>query len=146
MKKIIQITSYLLLLILPLFAQKAAPGKIVGVWLRDDNYMKIEIYKSGPQYFGRLIEGDFLYEEDGITPKKDENNAIGRLRSRSLKNMTILTNFDYEGRSYDGTFYDFKTGKWYKSSLKLQGDNVLKIRGYAVLSPFGKTTTWTRVQ
>jgi uncharacterized protein (DUF2147 family) len=108
--------------------------------------MKIEIYKAGPQYFGRLIEGDFLYEDDGITPKKDENNSIDRLRRRSLKNMTILTHFDYEGRSYDGTFYNFKTGKWYKSTIKLQGENVLKIRGYAVVSPFGKTTTWNRVQ
>lgn len=146
MKKIIHFATYFLFLIFPVFAQKAAPGKIVGVWLRDDNYMKIEIYKAGPQYFGRLIEGDFLYEDDGITPKKDENNTIDRLRRRSLKNMTILTNFDYEGRSYDGTYYNFKTGKWYKSTIKLQGENVMKIRGYAVVSPFGKTTTWNRVQ
>jgi uncharacterized protein (DUF2147 family) len=121
-------------------------GKVIGVWLRDDNYIKIEIFKAGPQYFGRLIEGNLLYENDGLTLKKDEKNAIGRLRGRQLKNLIVLTNFDYEGRIYDGTYYDFKTGKWYKSTLKLQGQNVLKIRDYTVLSPFGKTTTWTRVQ
>jgi uncharacterized protein (DUF2147 family) len=146
MKKIILILTCLILLIFPLFAQKAVPGKIVGVWLRNDNNIKIEIYKAGPQYFGRLIEGNPLYEADGITLKKDENNAVGRLRRRQLKNLTVLTNFDYEGSAYGGMYYDFNTGKWYKSTLKLYGENKLKIRGYAVLSPFGKTTTWTRVQ
>ena len=146
MKKIFLTTTFYILNVFFLFAQRPEPEKIIGVWLRDDNYIKIEIYKAGPQYFGRLIEGNSLYENDGLTLKKDENNTIGRLRRRSLKNLTILTNIDYEGRMYDGTYYDFKTGKWYKSTLKLRGENILKIRGYTVLSPFGKTTTWTRVQ
>jgi uncharacterized protein (DUF2147 family) len=146
MKKIFLITVNFLLVISSLFAQKPAPGKIIGIWLRDDNVVKIEIYKAGPQYFGRLIDGNFLYEEDGITLKKDENNEVGRLRRRQLKNLTFLSNIDFEGRVYGGTYYDYKTGKWYKSTLKLRGENVLKIRDYAVLSPLGKTTTWTRVQ
>jgi uncharacterized protein (DUF2147 family) len=147
MKKTMLILIYFILHLFSLSAQKAAPGKIIGVWLKDDNNIKIEIYKAGPQYFGRLIEGNMLYEADGITPKKDENNTVDRLRRRQLRNLTVLTNFDYEGgRAYDGTYYDYKTGKWYKSTLRLHGENVLKIRGYAVLSPFGKTTTWTRVQ
>jgi len=146
MKKIIFITTNLLFILFTVFAQKTAPGKIVGVWLRDDNYIKIEIFKAGPQYFGRLIEGNSLYELDGITLKKDENNEVVRLRQRQLKNLTVLTNFDYEGNTYGGRYYDFKTGKWNKSTLKLQGENVLKIRDYTVLAPLGKTTTWTRVQ
>ena len=146
MKKIFLTVASFIFLLFSLFAQKTAPGKIIGVWLRDDNNIKIEIYKAGPQYFGRLKEGNPLYEVDGFTLKKDENNEIGRLRRRPLKNLTILTNIDYEGRVYDGTYYDFKTGKWYRSTLKLQGENVLKIRGYTLFAPFGKTTTWTRVQ
>src|SRR5260221_12310418 len=102
MKKIILILIYFLLSLFSLSAQKDAPGKIIGVWLRDDNYMKIEIYKAGPQYFGRLIEGNPLYEPDGITLKKDEHNVVDRLRKRQLKNLTVLTNFDYEGRAYGG--------------------------------------------
>jgi uncharacterized protein (DUF2147 family) len=146
MKKIFLITVNFILIIFSTLAQKPAPGKIIGVWLRDDNNIKIEIYKAGPQYFGRLIEGNPLYEEDGITLKKDEHNIVRRLRPRPLKNLTVLTNFDYDGRIYGGTYYDFKTGKWYKSTLRLHGENLLKIRGYTDLSLFGKTTTWTRVQ
>ncbi len=55
-------------------------GKIVGVWQRDDNNLIIEIYKAGPQYFGKQIWGNSLFENDGITPKKDENNSNERLR------------------------------------------------------------------
>jgi uncharacterized protein (DUF2147 family) len=146
MKKIFFTITYCSLTIFSVFSQKPTAEKIVGVWLRDDNYMKIEIYKAGPQYFGRLVEGNSLYESDGITLKKDENNTVGRLRLRQLKNLTVLTNFDYEGRVYGGTYYDFASGKWYRSTLKLQGENVLKIRGYKDVSLFGKTTTWTRVQ
>jgi uncharacterized protein (DUF2147 family) len=146
MKKIILTAANFLLILISGFAQKSEPGKIIGVWLRDDHYVKIEIYKAGPQYFGRLIEGNFLYEDDGITLKKDENNSVGRLRRRQLKYLPILTNVDYDGRVYGGTYYDFNTGKWYKSTLRLQGQNVLKIRDYTVISAFGKTTTWTRVQ
>jgi uncharacterized protein (DUF2147 family) len=146
MKKILITLAICTLCIFSIFAQKPAAGKIVGVWLRDDNYMKIEIYKAGPQYFGRLVEGNSLYETDGVTLKRDENNTVGRLRGRQLKNLTVLTNFDYEGRAYGGTYYDFKSGKWYRSTIKLYGENVLKMRGYTDLSLFGKTTTWTRVQ
>jgi len=146
MKKIFLTIANCTFIIFSLFAQKHTPGKIIGVWLRDDNNIKIEIYKSGPQFFGKLIEGNPLYEVDGITLKKDEKNIVGRLRIRPLKNLTVLTNFEYEGHAYGGTYYDFKTGKWYKSTLKLQGENVLKIRGYTDVSLFGKTTTWTRVQ
>jgi uncharacterized protein (DUF2147 family) len=146
MKKILITITNCTLFIFSLFAQKPATEKIIGVWLRDDNYIKIEIYKAGPQYFGRLVEGNSLYENDGITPKKDENNIVGRLRMRQLKNLTVLTNFDNAGRVYSGTYYDFTSGKWYKSTLKLHGKNVLKIRGYTDVSLFGKTTTWTRVQ
>jgi len=136
-----------LLTLFSYLANAQSPGKIIGVWQRDDKNLIIEIYKAGPQYFGKQISGNLLYVNDGTASKKDENNANERLRRRDLRNLTVLANFNYEGRVYDGgTFYDFESGKKYKSILKLKGGNVLKIRGYTVLSPFGKTTTWTRVQ
>ena len=64
----------------------------------------------------------------------------------NLKTLLFLQTLTMRGSAYGGTYYDFNTGKWYKSTLRLYGENKLKIRGYTVLSPFGKTTTWTRVQ
>ena len=147
MKKIFVTTSVFILIVFSVLAQKRAPGNIVGVWLSEDKNVKIEIFKAGPQYFGKQVWGQFLYEADGTTPKKDVNNSNERLRRRDLKNLIILNNFDYDGGIYvGGTFYDYKSGKRYKSTIKLHGANVLKVRDYSVLSLFGKTTTWTRVQ
>jgi uncharacterized protein (DUF2147 family) len=146
MKKIFVTTTVFMLTLFSVFAQNRAPGGIVGIWLSEDKNVKIEIFKAGPQYFGKQVWGQFLYEADGITPKKDANNLNERLRRRDLKNLIILNNFDYDRGVYTGgTFYDYKSGKRYKSIIKLHGSDVLKVRDYAVVSLFGKTTIFTRV-
>ena len=147
MKKIFTTIALFILTLFSVFARNRAPENIIGIWSSEDDHVKIEIYKAGPQYFGKQIWGESLYEADGTTPKKDLNNSNERLRRRSLKNLVILKNVDHDGgQSYSGIFYDYKTGKSYKSILKLQGSDVLKIRDYTVVSLFGKTSTWTRVQ
>ena len=126
MKKIFFITIIFILNTFSVFAQKRTPGNIVGIWLSEDKNVEIEIYKTGPQYYGKQVWGQF--------------------NRRDLKNHIILTNFDYDDGEYvGGNFYDYKSGKKYKSIIKVQGSNVLKIRNYTVVSLFGKTTSWTRV-
>ena len=147
MKKILGTTTLFTFIIFSVFAQKQATGDIVGIWSSEDDHVKIEIYKAGPQYFGKQIWGQSLYEADGTTPKKDIYNSNESLRRMDLKNLIILKNFDHDGGAYyGGIFYDYKTGKSYKSILKLQGSDVLKVRDYTVVSLFGKTKTFTRVQ
>ena len=126
MKKIFFITIIFILNIFSVFAQKRAPGNIVGIWLSEDKFVEIEIYKAGPQYYGKQVWGQFS--------RSDHKNHI------------VLTNFDYDGGVYvGGSFYDYKSGKKYKSIIKVQGSNVLKVRNYTFVSLFGKTVTWTRV-
>jgi uncharacterized protein (DUF2147 family) len=130
MKKIFTTAVFFILNIFSISAQKHASGNIVGIWLSEDKNIEIEIYKAGPEYFGKQVWGQ-------------SNAALNR---GDIKNLIILTNLDYEGGVYDGgTFFDFKSGKKYKSIIKVQGSNILKIRNYTVVSLFGKTTTWTRV-
>jgi len=126
MKKIFYITIIFILNMFSVFAQKQTPGNIVGIWLSEDKNVEIEIYKAGPQYYGKQVWGQYT--------------------RRDLKNHIILTNFDYDGGVYvGGTFFDYESGKKYKSIIKVQGSDVLKVRNYTVVSLFGKTTTWTRV-
>jgi len=126
-------TALFMLLVFSIFAQSRVPQNIVGIWSGEDHHIKIEIYKAGPQYFGKQIWEDSLDEPDGTT--------------HGLNNLVILKNIDHDGgQSYSGIFYDYRTGKNYKSTLKLKGSDVLKVRDYSVVSLFGKTTTWTRVQ
>jgi len=130
MKTILVTTTSFILNIFSVFAQHPASGSIVGIWLSEDKNVEVEIYKAGPQYFGKQVWG--------------QSNA--ELNRMDLKNLIILTNFDYDGGIYDGgSFFDYKSGKKYKSIIKIQGSKVLKIRNYTVVSLFGKTTKWTRV-
>ncbi|HWY34323.1 MAG TPA: DUF2147 domain-containing protein, partial [Nitrosopumilaceae archaeon] len=130
MKKIFVTTVIFILTVFSMFAQKHVSGSIVGIWLSEDKNVEVEIFKAGPQYFGKQVWG--------------QSNA--ELNRMDLKNLIILTNFDYDGGIYDGgSFFDYKSGKKYKSIIKIQGSKVLKIRNYTVVSLFGKTTKWTRV-
>ena len=142
-------TTILLLSILAVgrtFAQAADADRILGVWLSEDKTGKIDIYKTGNKYFGKLIWGKTMYEEDGTTSKKDVKNKNESLRSRNLKNLLMLTEFVYHDGIWDGgEIYDPYSGKTYDCTLKLKGGK-LNIRGYVGVSLLGRTTVWERVQ
>lgn len=120
--------------------------KVLGQWLSEDKDGKIEIYKTGDRYFGKLVWASRMYEPDGKTPRKDEKNPNEEQRSRNLKDLVLLTNFIYDDGVYsDGKIYDPKTGKTYSCKMTVNGDK-LNIRGFVGISLFGRTTIWTRVK
>lgn len=140
-----KITLSVLLCFISIFthAQNNAADKLIGVWISEEKDGKIEIYKTGTKYFGKIIGGNDLIEKDG-TPRKDDKNPDKKLKSRPLLNMIILTNFIYEDGAWtDGKIYDPKSGKTYSSTMKLHDDK-LEIRGYIGVSLFGRTTVWER--
>ncbi|HEX7902764.1 MAG TPA: DUF2147 domain-containing protein [Chitinophagaceae bacterium] len=142
MKKLIVVAALLYVSLTSLFAQHA--DGIKGVWVNDAKDAKVEIYKSGDKYFGKITWVKEMYEADGRTPKKDSKNSDEKLRSRNIVNMVILSGFTFDdGEWTGGELYDPKSGKTYKSKMKLKGD-ALEIRGYVGSPMFGKTTIWTK--
>lgn len=143
MKRIAFLLITLLFSTQVLFAQ----DKILGNWLSEEKDGRIEIYKTGEKYFGKLVWGRDLMEADGKTPRKDRTDAKNSdpaLRSRPILGLVLLTNFTYaDGEWSGGKIYDPKSGKTYSCTMKLKGDK-LEIRGYVGLSMFGRTTVWTR--
>lgn len=134
----------ILLFLLPtaLFAQQA--DAITGTWLNEEKDAKVQVYRNGNKYYGKLIWIKDAYEDDGKTLRKDSKNPDAALRSRDLINLVILRNFVFDdGEWTDGKIYDPKSGKTYSSKMKLQG-NTLEIRGYVGVSMFGRTTVWTK--
>jgi uncharacterized protein (DUF2147 family) len=125
------------------FAQHA--DDIKGVWINKDKDAKIEIYKSGDTYYGKISWMKEMYEADGKTLKKDVRNANEKERNRTIINLNILSGFRFdEGEWTGGELYDPKSGKTYKSKMKLRNGS-LEIRGYVGSPMFGKTTIWTKV-
>ena len=44
----------------------------------------------------------------------------------------------------NGKIYDAREGDTYFLYARLDGENILKLKGYIGFSLFGKTTSWTR--
>jgi len=127
---------------IPAFSQ--SQDDVVGTWLSEEKDAKVQIYKVGEKYSGKLVWIKDAYEADGKTPKKDSHNANTALRNRPLQDLVMLENFVYaDGKWVNGTIYDPTNGKTYEATMKLNGKN-LQIRGYIGIAAFGRTTNWTR--
>ena len=134
--------AYLLIVLLLLIgsqhmAAQSAADKIVGQYLSPKKDGKIEVYKVGENYFGKVISGN--------NPRKDVNNPNAALRSRDLLGMVFLKDFVHKDGEYsNGTIYDPNNGKTYSCKMWLDNGN-LKVRGYIGLSMFGRTETFTKI-
>lgn len=122
------------------------PGAVTGTWLNEEKDAKVEIYKTGDTYSGKLIWGKLMFEPDGITSKTDFKNKDADLRKRPLHNLVLLSGFSFkDGEWTGGVVYDPNNGKTYSSVLRLK-DNDLHLRGYIGTPLFGRTTVWTRTR
>ena len=144
MKRIAFILMILLISIGKMFAQNTAADKILGVWLNEEKDAKVEIYKTGDKYYGKIIWGKNIFDAEGKPSRTDLKNSDPKLRSRPLLNLVILSNFTYDdGEWGGGKIYDPKSGKTYSCVMKFKG-NSLQIKGYIGITLFGRTTVWTR--
>jgi uncharacterized protein (DUF2147 family) len=147
MKRIILLTGMLLLMVTSSFAQSQPADKILGIWFSAENAMKIEIFRSGNTYSGKLLEAKFMFEADGKTPKKDTENPNEKLRSRSRQGLVHITELAYKDGKYgNGVLYSVENGGTYSIKGELKSPNDLEMRGYKGVPMMGKTFKWTRVQ
>lgn len=123
---------------LMVFPQSNDP--ILGKWQNPSGEGRIEIYKKGDKYYGKLY-----WIKD--SSKKDLKNPTESLRSRNIQGLEILTNFTKNGKTYEGgQIYDPKSGKTYSCKMTLKSNDALDIRGYVGVSLLGRTETWKRIK
>lgn len=143
MKKSI-LAVLLLLVSVASYAQQLLPDHIVGTWQCDD--YKIEIFKSGNTYSGKLLWAKDLFEADGKTSKKDNKNPDEKRRNRSRQGIVHITALTYKDGEYiDGKLYSVQDGNTYSLKGMLTGINSLETRGYKGIPMMGKTFKWKRV-
>lgn len=142
-------TSLIFLFLFAAFAGSAQTHKaddILGVWLNQEATGKIQIFKEGDRYFGKLVW--LRTPLDSITgkPRTDNENPDPKLKSSPLIGLTNLKNFTFNGKDEwsGGTIYDPKNGKTYKCFIRFESANKLKIRGFIGVSLLGRNTFWTR--
>ena len=138
------ILAFVTMLVLPAYSQNNADD-IIGVWLTSGKEpAKIQVYKSGEKFYGKII---WLKNpiENG-KQKVDTNNPDEAKRSNPIIGLVMLTGFKFDGDEEwkGGDIYDPESGKTYSSYMYLKDKNTLKVRGYVGISLFGRTESWTR--
>jgi len=120
-------------------------GAVLHVWETQEKDGKMQILKSGDNYYGKMVYGKDLLEADGVTYKKDIHNPDTTLRGRSLKDFTLISGLVYkDGKWVNGRLYYYQDGNSYDCNVEVR-DGVLYMRVYKGLPMFGKTVKWNMV-
>jgi uncharacterized protein (DUF2147 family) len=145
MKRIVVLTALVIMSSIAVLAQNRA-NDIIGVWETENKDARMEIFKCGDKYCGKLLWGKGIVEEDGVTSKKDVNNPDPKLRSRDVVGITYLSGLTYDDDEYeDGKVYNSDDGKTYKCYVWLKKGS-LYLRGYLGMPVLGQTTKWNSVK
>ncbi len=135
-----------------LAAQAANPDDILGVWNTEHNDAKVEIFKCGDKYCGKITwlkDPDYpAGSKEGTPgmPKIDNHNPDPALRTRPVLGLQFMNDFAYAGDDQwkGGKLYDPEKGKAYSGKITLVSPNQLDLRGYIGISLLGRTSKWTR--
>jgi uncharacterized protein (DUF2147 family) len=130
----------------------AGADDILGVWNNEEKDAKIEIFKCGEKYCGKIVwlkEPNYpAGSKEGTpgTPKLDHNNPDPTLRTKPIIDLRIVHDFVFAGDSLwkGGKVYDPKNGKTYSGKLTLVSPDRLNLRGFIGISLIGRTAIWTR--
>lgn len=138
-------TLFILSLLISSFTNSEKADAIIGKWLTagEDN-AKVEIFKSGSKYYGKIIwlqnpirDGEKALDKKNPDKKKRNNPIIG---------LQIISGFEYNAEENvweNGKIYDPESGKTYSCTIKKE-NNKLKVRGYIGISLLGRTEIWTK--
>lgn len=124
-----------------LFVTAFAQNEIVGKWWTPNKDGQIEIFRSGNQFYGKIVWGK--------NARKDTKNPKPELRNRDLLGAMIFSNFKYDEGSKqwkEGTIYDPDSGKTYNCKIWLtDNNNTMNVRGFIGISLLGRTEKFTKV-
>src|ERR1700739_3499851 len=101
------------------FAQTVNKDAIIGTWLTGSGKGKVQIYKEGDKYNGKIVWLKEPNREDG-TPKLDRNNPDKVQQTKPLLGLNMLKNFVFDVEKWiDGTIYDPENGKTYSCKINM---------------------------
>jgi uncharacterized protein (DUF2147 family) len=119
----------------------------MGTWYNSTRESRIEIYKCGDKYCGKIVWLKEPNYEDG-KPKIDKNNPDATLQNRPIMGLALMKDFTYDAKNVweDGQIYDPQSGKTYSCKMTLTSKDQLEVRGYVGISLLGRTDVWTRAK
>jgi uncharacterized protein (DUF2147 family) len=115
--------------------------------MTEDHAWTVQISQCGNGYCGTIVGLGWSPRPDVV--RTDLQNPNPAKRSATLCGLPVLGNFtpalDMPGKWENGWIYDPETGKTYQSEIKLEGSDRLNLRGFVIMSLFGRSENLTRV-
>lgn len=141
MKKIL-LSVFVVFMALEMFAQNT----IEGTWFNTTKSGKVEIYKKGEVYYGKIVWLEEPIDEKTGKAKLDTNNPDASKQKTPIIGLLVLKDFTYDGdgKYSGGTIYDPENGKTYKCKMTLLDKDHLDVRGYIGIPALGRTENWTK--
>ncbi len=126
-------------------------GEVRGLWVdhREEDKRKVAVWIEDCD---GLLCGRIYWLKKPLSasgnPKRDRHNPDSALRARPLCGLRILSGFRRvtESTWSAGQIYNASDGQIFSSTITLENDGSLRIRGYVGISLFGKTVEWVRPQ
>ncbi len=127
------------------FAQEA--DKITGIWWNEEKTSKIKVEKVNGKYIGTIV---YMIPEKYVNgkPPVDDKNPDVKLQSRPVVGLQILEGLAFESGAKEwknGKIYDPKSGKTYDCYAWLEGNDLLKLKGFVMgMRWLGRSSEWFR--
>ncbi|QIK54828.1 DUF2147 domain-containing protein [Dysgonomonas sp. HDW5B] len=137
--------SILLVFLVSVFSVNAQ--SVIGKWKTFDDATGdaksiVEITEKDGKIYGKVIEI--------LNPEKKNakcNNCPDSDKDKPVLGLYVIKGLSKDGKEYsNGKILDPSSGKLYKCTVSLDGNDKLKVRGYVGISAFGRNQIWTRVK
>lgn len=150
MRKLILSFGWLSWLLFSSLGYALEGNDIIGEWITEDKDCRVQIFKKGQHYFGKIAALKYPYympgELSGMDgkPRLDSRNQNEALRSRPMVGIELMKNFQFDASNKwsGGSIYDPKNGKTYNCEISLAENGTLLVRGYIGVSLLGRTAVW----
>lgn len=122
---------------------------ILGNWMTIENTVSVKVYRLNNEYRAKVVWFDErLGSGKPMNLRHDTQNLDPELRKRKVIGMEILEGLTFNPATSsweNGTIYDGSSGKYWDSSVTLNKDGTLKVRGYWKVKWIGKSLIFRRV-
>ena len=119
----------------------------IGTWKTIDDETKqaksyVEIFEKDGKLYGKVTKILTKGKEDAKC-----TDCSGALKNKPILGMQILSGLKKDGKEWNGgKIIDPNSGKEYKATMSLNGNDKLDVRGFIGISLVGRTQTWQRVK
>jgi uncharacterized protein (DUF2147 family) len=139
--------TFLTLLFVVFAGILSASAQVTGKWKTIDDETGqaksiVEIYEQNGKIYGKIVEILNPAKKNAKCDKCD-----GADKGKPLLGLVIIKGLTKDDDEWtDGDILDPTKGKLYSCTIKLDGKDTLKVRGYMGISLIGRTQKWTRVK